>query len=75
MITIYTAPVDEMKTLYISNVELTYSRVYINGSIFDNVELADGTEEAPNHRVLPLELKAGDVVQADDNSLVTYSVK
>lgn len=71
---IYTATKTETKTLDITNVEATNSTVYINNIVFDDVQLAQGTVEYPNLRVLELNLNDGDVVSAKDNSLVTYTI-
>jgi uncharacterized protein involved in propanediol utilization len=71
---IYTATQTETKTLNISNIEATQSIVYINDVIFDNVQLAAGTIEYPNLRVLELKLNEGDVVSAKDNDLITYTI-
>jgi uncharacterized protein involved in propanediol utilization len=71
---IYTATQTETKTLNISNIEATQSIVYINDVIFDDVQLARGTDEYPNLRVLELSLNSGDVVSAQDTNLVTYTV-
>lgn len=71
---LYTATKTETKTLDIINVEATNSTVYINNIVFDNVELAQGTVEYPNLRVLELNLNNGDVVSAKDNNLVTYTI-
>ena len=71
---IYTATKTENKTLNISNVESTQSIVYINNIVFDDVQLARGTEEHPNLRVLQLNLNSGDVVSAQDTNLVTYTI-
>ena len=72
---IYTANKDEKKELDIINVVSTQSIVYINDIIFDDVQLADGTESAPNIRVLELDLKNGDIVSAKDNHLINYEIK
>lgn len=72
--TIYTATKTETKTLDITNVESTNSTVYINNIVFDDVQLAQGTIEYPNLRVLELNLNNGDVVSAKDNNLVTYTI-
>jgi len=72
---IYTANKKETKTLNINNVESTQSIVYINDVIFDDVQLAQGSVEYPNLRVLQLDLNTGDVVSAKDNNLVTYSIE
>lgn len=72
--TIYTATKTETKTLDITNVEATNSTVYINNIVFDDVQLAQGTIENPNLRVLELNLNSGDVVSAKDNDLVTYTI-
>jgi putative alpha-1,2-mannosidase len=71
---IYTATKTETKTLDITNVEATNSTVYINNIVFDDVQLAQGTVENPNLRVLELNLNDGDVVSAKDNPLVTYTI-
>jgi hypothetical protein len=71
---IYTATQQETKTLNINNVELTQSIVYINNIVFDDVQLARGTEEHPNLRVLELNLNDGDVVSVKDNDLITYTI-
>jgi hypothetical protein len=71
---IYTAIQTETKTLNITNVESTQSIVYINDVIFDDVQLAAGTIEYPNLRVLQLSLNDGDVVSAKDNDLVNYEI-
>lgn len=71
---IYTATQTETKTLDITNVEATNSTVYINNIVFDDVELAQGTVENPNLRILELNLNNGDVVSAKDNNLVTYTI-
>lgn len=71
---IYTATQTETKTLDITNVEATNSTVYINNIVFDDVQLAQGTVENPNLRVLELNLNNGDVVSAKDNNLVTYTI-
>ena len=72
---IYTATKTETKTLDITNVEATNSTVYINNIVFDDVQLAQGTVEYPNLRVLELNLNDGDVVSAKDNNLVTYTIE
>jgi hypothetical protein len=72
---IYTATKKENKTLNITNVESTQSIVYINDVIFDDVQLAEGSVEYPNLRVLQLSLNSGDVVSAKDNNLITYSIQ
>ena len=71
---IYTATKTETKTLNITNVESANSIVYINDIVFDDVQLAGGTIENPNLRVLELNLNNGDVVSAKDNDLVFYKV-
>lgn len=71
---LYTATKTETKTLDITNVEATNSTVYINNIVFDDVQLAQGTVEYPNWRVLELNLNDGDVVSAKDNNLVTYKI-
>ena len=72
---LYTATKTETKQLNITNVESTNSTVYINNIVFDDVQLAQGTIEYPNLRVLELNLNDGDVVSAKDNNLVTYKIK
>lgn len=72
--TIYTATKTENKTLNINNVESTQSIVYLNNVVYDDVILARGTVESPNLRVLEISFKAGDVLTADDNPLVTYTI-
>lgn len=72
---IYTANKNEIKELDITNVVSTQSIVYINEIVFDDVQLAEGTELNPNLRVLELDLKNGDVVSAKDNNLITYKIK
>ena len=72
---IYTATKKENKTLNITNVESTQSIVYINDVIFDDVQLAEGSVEYPNLRVLQLLLNSGDVVSAKDNNLINYSIQ
>lgn len=74
MITIYTATKTETKQLNITNVESTQSIVYLNNVIYDDVMLAPGTIEYPNLRVLEISFKAGDVLSADDNPLITYTI-
>jgi hypothetical protein len=59
---IYTATQQETKTLNINNI------------VFDDVQLARGTEEHPNLRVLELNLNDGDVVSVKDNDLITYTI-
>ena len=71
---LYTATKTETKTLDITNVEATNSIVYINNIVFDDVQLAQGTVEYPNLRVLEINLNDGDVVSAKDNNLVTYTI-
>jgi hypothetical protein len=71
---IYTATKKENKTLNITNVESTQSIVYINDVIFDDVQLAEGSLEYPNLRVLQLSLNISDVVSAKDNNLITYAI-
>jgi hypothetical protein len=71
---IYTATQTETKTLNINNVKSTQSIVYINDIIFDDVYLAQGTQEYPNLRVLELNLNEGDVVSAKDNDLINYII-
>lgn len=71
---IHTATQKETKTLNINNVESTQSIVYINDVIFDDAQLADGTIEYPNLRVLELNLNDGDVVSVKDNDLITYTI-
>ena len=72
---LYTATKTETKQLNITNVESTHSVVYINNIVFDDVQLAQGTIEYPNLRVLELSLNSGDVVSALDNNLVTYTIE
>ena len=74
MMIIYTANKKETKQLNINNIESTRSIVYINDVIFDDVQLARGSVEYPNLRVLELSLNSGDVVSAQDTDLVTYTV-
>lgn len=71
---LYTATKTETKTLYINNVESTQSIVYLNNLIYDDVQLAQGTLEHPNLRVLEISFKAGDILSADDNPLITYTI-
>lgn len=71
---LYTATKTETKTLNINNVESTHSVVYLNNVIYDDVQLAQGTLEYPNLRVLEISFKAGDVLSADDNPLITYTI-
>lgn len=71
---IYTATKTETKTLNITNVENTQSIVYLNNVIYDDVILGSGTIEYQNLRVLEISFKNGDVLSADDNSLVTYTI-
>ena len=71
---LYIATKTETKKLNITNVEATNSTVYINDIVFDDVQLAQGTVEYPNLRVLELNLNDGDVVSAKDNNLVTYTI-
>lgn len=71
---LYTATKTEKKQLNISNVESTQSIVYLNNVIYDDVQLADGSIEYPNLRVLEISFKAGDVLTADDNPLITYTI-
>lgn len=72
---IYTATKTETKTLDITNVESTQSIVYLNDVIYDDVQLAQGTVENPNLRVLEFNLVSGDIISAMDNNLVTYKIK
>lgn len=72
---IYTANKNEIKELDITNIVSTQSIVYINNLIFDDVQLAEGTESNPNTRVLELNLKNGDIVSAQENNLITYKIK
>ena len=72
---LYTATKTETKQLNIINVESTHSVVYMNNIVFDDVQLAQGTIEYPNLRVLELSLNSGDVVSAIDNILVTYTIE
>jgi hypothetical protein len=71
---LYTATKTETKQLNITNVLSTHSVVYLNNVIYDNVQLADGTIEYPNLRVLEISFKSGDVLTADDNPLINYSI-
>lgn len=71
---IYTATKTETKTLNINNVESTHSVVYLNNVIYDDVQLAQGTIENPNLRVLFFNLVNGDVISANDNNLITYTI-
>lgn len=73
--TIYTATKIETKTLDITNVESTQSIVYLNDIIYDDVQLAQGTIENQNLRVLQFNLVSGDIISAMDNNLVTYKIK
>ena len=72
---IYVANNDEVKELDITNVVSTKSIVYINDIIFDDVQLAEGSESIPNLRVLELNLKNGDIVSVKENQLITYTIK
>lgn len=72
---IYTATKTENKILDITNVESTQSIVYLNDVIYDDVQLAKGTVENPNLRVLQFNLVSGDVISAMDNNLITYKIK
>lgn len=72
---IYIANKNEKKELDITNVISTQSIVYINDIIFDDVFLAEGSDSAPNLRVLELDLKNGDIVSAKENKLITYKIK
>lgn len=72
---LYTATKTETKTLDITNVERTQSIVYLNNVIFDDVILGNGTIEYPNLRVLEISFKSGDVLTADDNPLITYTIE
>ena len=71
---IYTATKTETKQLNITNVESTHSVVYLNNVIYDDVQLAEGSVENPNLRVLQISFKSGDVLTADDNPLITYTI-
>ena len=71
---LYTATKTENKTLNITNVERTQSIVYLNNVIYDDVILDSGTIEYPNLRELEISFKSGDVLTADDNPLITYSI-
>ena len=71
---LYTATKTETKTLNITNVESTQSVVYLNNVVYDDVYLAQGTIEYPNLRVLEISFKSGDMLTADDNPLITYSI-
>lgn len=72
---IYKATKTETKQLNITNVESTESIVYLNNVIYDDVMLAQGTVKNPNLRVLEISFKAGDVLSADDNNLITYTIE
>lgn len=72
---IYVANNDEVKELDITNVVSTKSIVYINDIIFDDVQLAEGSESIPNLRVLELNLKKEDIVSVKENQLITYTIK
>lgn len=72
--TIYTATKTETKQLNITNVESTHSVVYLNSVVYDDVQLAEGSTEYPNLRILQISFKSGDVLTADDNPLITYSI-
>lgn len=71
---LYTATKTETKQLNISNVESTHSVVYLNSVVYDDVQLAEGSTEYPNLRILQISFKSGDVLTADDNPLITYSI-
>lgn len=71
---LYTATKTETKQLNITNVKSTHSVVYLNNVIYDDAQLAQGTVEYPNLRVLEINLNDGDVVSAMDNNLVTYTI-
>lgn len=71
---LYTATKTETKQLNINNVESTQSIVYLNNVIYDDVQLAKGTIEYPNLRVLFFDLVNGDVISANDNNLITYTI-
>lgn len=71
---IYTATKKETVQLNINNVESTQSIVYLNNVVYDDVQLAQGTVENPNWRVLELNLNDGDVISANDNNLITYTI-
>lgn len=72
---IYTATKTEKVQLNITNVESTQSIVYLNNVIFDDVQLAQGSIEYPNLRVLFFDLIDGDVISAKDNNLITYTIE
>ena len=72
---LYTATKTETKQLNITNAESTHSVVYLNNVIYDDVQLAEGSTEYPNLRVLELNLNDGDVVSAKDNDLITYTIE
>jgi hypothetical protein len=57
----------------VSELELIDFTQVCENVIFDDVQLAGGTIEYPNLRVLELNLNDGDVVSTKDNNLVTYS--
>lgn len=71
---IYTATKTEKVQLNITNVESTESIVYLNNVIYDNVQLAQGSIEYPNLRVLFFDLIDGDVISAKDNNLIIYTI-
>jgi len=71
---LYTATKTETKQLNISNVESTHSVVYLNSVVYDDVQLAEGSTEYPNLRILQISFKSGDVLTADDNPLITYTI-
>lgn len=72
---IYTATKTETKQLNINNIERTQSIVFLNDVIFDDVQLAQGSIEYPNLRVLFFDLVNGDVISAKDNNLITYTIE
>lgn len=71
---LYTATKTETKQLNITNVESTHSVVYLNSVVYDDVQLAEGSTEYPNLRILQISFKSGDVLTADDNPLITYTI-
>lgn len=72
---IYISNKNEKKELDITNIVSTQSIVYINDIIFDDVILEQGSDSAPNLRVLELDLKNGDIVSVKENNLITYNIK
>ena len=72
---LYTATKTEKIQLNITNVESTQSIVYLNNVIYDDVQLAQGSIEYPNLRVLFFDLIDGDIISAKDNNLITYTIE